>query len=142
MPEAPDLEVVKEFLTDRAVGAEIVSASAPRPDVVRSLEGPIVSDIAGRRIDAVARRGKFLILRLSGDRLLAINPRLTGTIQYAGPGDRLFKRTCLVLSLSNDREVRYLDERRMGFVYYTAEERLGEVPGLREQGPDVLDKFT
>ena len=30
----------------------------------------------------------------------------------------------------------------MGFVYYTAEERLGEVPGLREQGPDVLDKFT
>ena len=142
MPEAPDLEVVKEFLTGRAVGAEIVSASVPRPGVVRSLEGPIDSDIPGRRLDAVDRRGKFLILRLSGDRLLAINPRLTGAIQFAAPGDRLFKRTCLVLSLSNEREIRYLDERQMGFVYYTAEQRLDQVPGLKEQGPDVLDEFT
>ena len=142
MPEAPDLEVVREFLSSRAAGTEVVSASVPRPGVVRSLEGEIVPDIAGRSLDAVDRRGKFLILRLSGNRVLAINPKLTGTIQYAGPGDRLFKRTCLVLSLSNDREVRYLDERQMGFVYYTAEERLDEVPGLTEQGPDVLDEFS
>ena len=142
MPEAPDLEVIKEFLADRAVGQEIVSAAVIRPSVLRSLTGNFASDVAGRTIGGIRRRGKFLLLHLSGERVMAINPMLTGAIQYSSAGERVFKRTCFRLSLSNGRELRYLDYRQMGRVYYGGESQLDQVSGLKEQGPDVLDDFS
>ena len=90
----------------------------------------------------IDRRGKFLMFHLSGDRLLAVNPMLAGGFQYCEPDDRVFKRTCLTLSISDGHELRYLDDKLMGRLYYTTPDRLGDVPGLEEQGPDVLDDFS
>ena len=39
MPELPDLEVIREFLTERIVGLSIASAEVRRPIVVRNLLG-------------------------------------------------------------------------------------------------------
>ena len=142
MPEAPDLEVIREFLAERAIGARIESATIIKPSVLRSLDGDIASDIAGRSLEGIRRRGKFLMFHLSGSRVLAINPMLTGAFQYCSPGERVFKRTCFSLRLSNGQELRYLDDRQMGLVYYVDLQQLDEVPRLNEQGPDVLDDFT
>ena len=142
VPEAPDLEVVREYLTARTVGVEISTASVIKPSVLRSLAGDFASDIAGRTIAGIDRRGKFLMFRLSGDRLLVVNPMLTGAFQYCAPKERVFKRTCLTLSLSDGNDVRYLDDRQMGRLYYAAPDQLGDIPGLEEQGPDVLDDFS
>ena len=142
MPEAPDLEVIKEFLAERATGAEVTSAVVIKPSVLRSLAGSLAPDIEGRVLEEVHRRGKFLLLRLSGDRLVVVNPMLTGAIQYCAPKVRVSKRTCITLSLSNGMELRYLDDRQMGSVYYVREEQLAQVPRLNEQGPDVLDGFS
>lgn len=139
MPEAPDLAVIRDFLEDRAVGARIEHAEETRPGVLRSLCGDMSADAPGRDLAGVERRGKFLTLRLSGGRRLVVNPMLAGAFQYCTPGDRRFKRTFFTLTLSNDREIRYLDERQMGRAYYLEEGQIGEVPGLLEQGPDVLD---
>lgn len=142
MPEAPDLEVIREFLTCRAVGAEVEAAAVLRPSVLRSLAGEFASDVRGRAILEVGRRGKFLLIGLSGNRRLTINPMLTGALQYCHPKERLMKRACIALSLSNGQELRYLDEKQMGMVYYVRDDQLGEVPRLNEQGPDVLDGCT
>ena len=138
MPEAPELEVAREYLSRRAVGASVVLAEVLKPSVLRPLAGDLSSDAVGRTIESVWCHGKILLITFSGDRLLAINPMLTGALQYCGPGERLFKRTCIVLSLSNDREVRYLDDRQMGRVHYVCEGQLSKVPQLDAQGPDVL----
>jgi len=139
MPEAPELEVIVEFLRDRVIGTGVTSATVIKPSVLRSLHGDMGLDAPGRSITVVQRRGKFVLLSLSGDRLLAINPMLTGALQYCSPADRLFKRTCIVLSLSNGCELRYLDERQMGAVYYLRQDQFGQLPRIAEQGPDVLD---
>ena len=142
MPEAPDLEVIREFLTARVVGVEVASASVVKPGVLRSLAGDFASDVPGRSVARIDRRGKFLMFHLSGERVLAANPMLTGGFQYCQAGERVFKRTCLTFSLSDGHELRYLDDRLMGRLYYTTPDRLGDVPGLEEQGPDVLDDFS
>ena len=85
MPEAPELEVVKGFLTDRAVGASVESARVLRPSVLRSIAGSFEDDIAGRALEDVRRTGKFLTLAMSGDRLLVVNPMLTGGFPVVGP---------------------------------------------------------
>ena len=142
MPEAPELEVVKDFLVDNIVGARVNAVSVLKPSVLRSLCGDIVQDMHGRAFESVERRGKFILLSISGGRLLSINPMLTGALQYCSTKQRVYKRTCLKFTLSNDRELRYIDDKQMGMVYYVGDEQIGEIPRLHEQGPDVLDDFT
>ncbi len=142
MPEAPDLEVIREFLTGRVVGSKVEAAEVVKPSVLRSLAGDMPADIEGRRIERLDRRGKLLLLRLSGERLLTINPMLAGALQYCPARQKRLKRTCVVLSLADEMELRYLDDKQMGSVYYVDEEMLNSVPRLNEQGPDVLDDFS
>ena len=128
MPEAPDLEVIKDFLNQRVKGAVVSSARVLRPTVLRSLMGDFTVDVAGREVGEFRRSGKFLLMELSEDRLLVVNPMLTGAFQLCKPSSTIYKRTCFIPSLSNDQELRYLDDRQMGKVYYP------ELPDWREAG--------
>jgi formamidopyrimidine-DNA glycosylase len=139
MPEIPDLEVIKDFLNDRIVGQEIVRAEAPKPWIVRSHAAEdFVGDVLGRRFGTVLRRGKDLIFPLDPDRLFVINLMLTGHLQYTEPGEKRSKRTFFLLGMP-DADLRYLDDRQMGLVYYLRPDQLDRVPRLQEQGPDALD---
>ncbi len=142
MPEAPELEVVKDFLADNLIGVSVESASVLKPSVLRSLCGDITEDMGGRTFESVQRRGKFLLFGLSGGRLVSINPMLTGALQYCAPKQRVYKRTCLKFTLSNGRDLRYIDDKQMGMVYYVRADQKSEIVRLHEQGPDVLDDYT
>jgi len=142
MPEAPDLEVIREYLTDHVIDADITEASIIKPSVLRSLAGDMTTDILWRSLEFVERQGKFLLIRLSGDRMLVINPMLTGMFQHCTPKTRVFKRTCLTFDLSDGTQLRYLDDKQMGLFYYVRSDQLHKVPRLSEQGPDVLEGMT
>ena len=139
MPEAPDLEVIKEFLNARVSGRTVVGARVLRPTVLRSLLGKLATDVAERTFGPFQRRGKFLLAELSPDRLLAVNPMLSGAFQYCTSDQRVMKKTCLTLGLDDGHDLRYLDGRQMGMVYYVTPSQLCQVPRLHEQGPDVLE---
>ena len=138
MPEAPELEVVREFLAERIVGERIARAEVIKPSVLRPLAANLVPDVVGRAVTGLERQGKFLIFDLSDDRMLVVNPMLTGAFQYCLPSERIFKKTCLLFELSNGRQLRYLDDKQMGRVYYISGGQIDQVPQLAAQGPDVL----
>ena len=142
MPEAPELEVVKDFLNAHVRGSSVVSARVLKPSVLRSLTGDFAQDVRDRSFGNISRSGKFLTLDLSDDRFLVVNPMLTGGFQFCEPAVRVFKRTCIVMELSNGHELRYLDDRQMGRVYYTGGDQLKSIPQLYELGPDVLSGIT
>lgn len=142
MPEAPDLEVIKEFLDENVLGRSVASFSVLKTTVVRSLVDELADDITGRTVDGVHRRGKFLLLEFSGDRWLAINPMLTGALQYCLSSQRKLKKTCFVMDIGEEQELRYLDDKQMGKAYYVKEQQLAQVPVLSEQGPDVLSGIS
>ena len=140
MPEAPEMQAVAEFLSERLPGTRIENALILKP-IVRSVPCDMASDAVGREFVGVERRGKFLIFALSGSRSAVVNPKLTGALQFCPSGRRVQKRTCVRFSLSGGDDLRYVDDRMMGQFYYTASDALGEVPGFADQGPDVLDDF-
>ena len=142
MPEAPDLEVIKEVLDRQVKGLEVREARILKPLELRVLttEG-IPEDAPGRSFLDFSRLGKFLLIRLSGERLLVVNPMLTGALRICGPSERVAKRTSFILSLSDGSELRYLDETQMGMAYYIDSSQMEEIPRLAEQGPDVLDQY-
>ena len=142
MPEAPDLEIIKDYLNDAVTGRKVDAARVLKPTVVRSLHADFAEDVQGRRLESVERRGKFLLASFSGGASLVVNPMLTGAFQHCQSSDKLFKRGCFVITLSDGWDLRYLDQRQMGRVYYVDEQAMAHVPNLADQGPDVLDDVT
>ena len=142
MPEAPDLEVIKDVLNRRVRGLAVTNARVLKPLELRVLATEdFVSDVTSRSVECFTRRGKFLIADLSGDRALVINPMLTGALQLCAPSTRVAKRTSFLLDLADGSQLRYLDDTQMGMAYYVNASRIEEVPRLAEQGPDVLYEY-
>ncbi|HLG62974.1 MAG TPA: bifunctional DNA-formamidopyrimidine glycosylase/DNA-(apurinic or apyrimidinic site) lyase [Ktedonosporobacter sp.] len=87
MPELPEVEY-----TARQLRASIVGATIRQAHVFwrRTLDHPDLEDFlvqsAERRIEGVRRRGKFLLLDLSGDLFLSIHRRMTGNLLLLPPG--------------------------------------------------------
>ncbi|MEX0761720.1 MAG: DNA-formamidopyrimidine glycosylase family protein [Dehalococcoidia bacterium] len=149
MPEAPDLEVIKEFLAPRIVGCTVTAAVERKPLVLRNMTGePFEADLPGRKITSVERRSKLLLIGLGRGRLLIISPMLTGGLRHCQPSTRMDASTCLAFDLSDGCQLRYFDQKRMGQVYLLPPGRSDEIVRLEHQGPDVLseplglDEFT
>ena len=139
MPEAPDLEVIQEVLNRRVRGLRVVSARVLRPTVLRTPSAYFTEDVSGRCFKGFRRRGKFLQADLSDDRVLLVNPMLTGLFRLCAGKERVQKKTCVVLELEGGLELRYLDDRQMGMVWYMAPDQLDTIPRLQDQGPDVME---
>ena len=138
MPELPDLEVIRGYLTQNIVGVRIDSANIRRPLVLRNmLGGDAAQRLVGQAFDPVQRRGKFLILPLSGRTTIVINPMLAGRLHHGEPLGRHRARDAVVLGLADGSELRYHDARDMGKVYLVSD--LNQVPGYDELGPDAID---
>jgi len=127
MPELPELEVVREVLQRRIVNQAIAAVevnSAGGPIVVRDLtRRGFEAALAGATLAEVTRRGKFILFSLrstaSTDPLyLVVNPKLTGRLQLAAPGDRRLPKTHVVFTLSGGDQLRYVDQKRMGQLYF------------------------
>ena len=141
MPEAPDLQVLREYIAPRVIGETIVAANLLRPLVLRNLvPEPFVDHIPGRSIEHLERKGKLIIFALSGDFSLVISPMLTGETSLVVPGRRVLKSTVVVLVLSSGSELRYTDPKRMGQIYYVASHDVDEITRIADQGSDVLDE--
>ncbi len=144
MPELPELEVVREVLQRRVLEHTITAAALIPPGgsiVARDLTNSgFESSLSGSRIQAVQRRGKFLVFTLtgsSGSLFLAINPKLTGRLQLVHASAKRMARTHLVLDLDDGRQLRYIDQKQMGQLYLTAD--LERVPEYAGMGPEALE---
>ena len=139
MPEIPDLEAIRRYLNARIVGRECTEAQVLIPVVVRTPRADFEAALAGNRFGEVLRRGKFLLFALADERIMLINPMLTGRFQYVEPKKKKAAKTAVVLSLDTGMQLRYADERVMGKIYVTDFEGLASVPVFGEMGPDALE---
>jgi formamidopyrimidine-DNA glycosylase len=109
VPELPEVEITARLL-DRALrGATVGSALAPGINALKTFEPPLGA-IEGERIEGVRRRGKHLIVDLSGGLSLLIHLMSAGRLQLydkrAGPRDRTSRLLVRVGSDGQERELR------------------------------------
>ena len=141
MPEAPDLQIVKEFLQRKVVGRRITAFTERKPLTLRNMTGvPAAQDAVGREVAAVDRKGKLLIIELRPDRSMIVSAMLTGGLRYCRPGVRLKASDIILIDLDDGMQLRYFGQKRMGQVYYLPAEKRGEVSRMESQGPDALDE--
>lgn len=142
MPELPDLTIVAEELRTRVAGRVVADATAPTPILVRATPAELAT-LHGCAAGEATRRGKFLLLPFEREgavaAILAANPMLAGRFWLVGGSERVRARTGLRVRFEDGSELRYVDREMLGKLYLVPPERLAEVPGWAEMGPDADD---
>src|SRR5690242_17988374 len=155
MPELPEVETVARGLQRSVVGRRIVSVTLGKTDFIDD-PAALEQHLPGRRISAVERYGKFMLLRLAqpetpesfasneggtnnGDSVsgsLLVHLGMTGYIAPFPAARPLEKHTHVCFLLDDGRELRYIDARRFGRMAYLEGPALEEE--LQEFGADPL----
>lgn len=83
MPELPEVEVLVRELRGPLVGRRIVDVQTDWPEYFHlpKSEEDFRSCVKGRRIDAINRRAKYILLHLSRDHLLLVHQKISGRLQ-------------------------------------------------------------
>ena len=80
MPELPEAETIVRGLRTAVLGEVIRRVEVLHQDILRQPKARFVRGVKGRRIDGIGRRGKNVLIRLDGDRLIAVNLGMTGRL--------------------------------------------------------------
>jgi formamidopyrimidine-DNA glycosylase len=117
VPELPEVETVTRSIAP-LVGRRIVTAEFRCLRVLRGGDPDHMAErLAGQRIEAVKRYGKFIVVSLRGGGFLTIHLGMTGKLLLGGPPG---KHTHAILTL--DRGVLlYDDSRQFGRLLYSEE---------------------
>lgn len=123
MPELPEVETVANGVHARVHGQSIVSVwTSGKPQTFKSPEIEIVDALTGATIDSVRRVGKTIVMTVKRKSLkkvetpaeFLIHLGMTGRLLVSQPDVPLPPHTHAVLSLSDEREIRFVDPRRFG----------------------------
>jgi formamidopyrimidine-DNA glycosylase len=153
MPELPEVETVARDLRGLLVGATITGARGDWDRTIASHASveAFGAAVAGRRVEAVGRRAKLLVIRLSGNAALTIHLKMTGQLFVVPGGSATDGHVRVALALDDGRELRFRDIRKFGRMgCWPVDPATGEVldpaagGGLFEDvGPEPLDdEFT
>jgi len=88
VPELPDVEVYGEALRARVLGEPLERVRLASPFLLRTADPPL-SAAFGRRVAAVSRLGKRLVLELEGDLFLSLHLMIAGRLHWREPGAKL-----------------------------------------------------
>lgn len=139
VPELPEVEITARLLDGALAGAEIESALAPGINALKTIDPPL-AELAGKRVVAVRRRGKHLIVDASGGLSLLAHLMSAGRLQLydrrAGPRDRTSR---LLVRLRDGRELRLREfgSKQSAWVKLLRSEELDADPALTSLGPEA-----
>jgi formamidopyrimidine-DNA glycosylase len=125
LPELPEVETVVRTIRSYLVGRKILSARFTSKFVTPGNRALLARRVAGRKIESVARRGKFIVISLD-EGSLVVHLGMTGKLLAAGAPA---KHTHGVFTL-DDGVMLYEDPRQFGRIEWgeTRVKKLGPEP--------------
>src|SRR4030095_4655790 len=129
MPELPEVESVRRQLEPELSGRRVLGVWA---DTQRRFHAP--DRLLGRRVEAVGRRGKFLLCPLDDGLELVLHLGMTGVLHF-GIADAYARAR---ITLDDGRELVFRDVRRFGGLAVVETGAYGSLPTLARLGPEPL----
>jgi formamidopyrimidine-DNA glycosylase len=140
MPELPEVETVARGLRASLVGRTVVGVEVRwARSVVPPAPAAFARRLAAQAVTEVGRRGKWVVIALSGGDTLLVHLRMTGRLVLESEPCLDDRHLRVLLFLDDGRRLRFSDQRKFGRMVLTAEPR--EVLG--DLGPEPLgEEFT
>ena len=136
MPELPDVEAIRRYLL--ASGLAESRVTAVRLGWPRAVQGigpeQFIQGLTGQAVLDIGRRAKYLLFRLDSGTLV-VHLRMTGSLEVVEPSANAPSRPSAVIGLSDGRELRFYDQRRLGKLWLVDD----PAPLLAGLGPEPLE---
>jgi len=115
MPELPEVEHVVRALQPAIVGRRILAAELRLKRTAPKTSKPAFGRLLRNAlITGVSRRGKYILIELDSDRLLATHLRMTGKFVCLTGDDQLPPYAHVIFHLDDDRRLVFCDMRQFG----------------------------
>ena len=144
MPELPEVEVTRLGLLPHLPGQTIIQAVFRTAKLRHALPPELAAQLAGKRVDAIQRRGKYLIFDCcppngpTGEHgWLIVHLGMTGSLRLVSPGTPAQKHDHVDLVFPNT-VLRLRDPRRFGALLWHAGPEIGTHPALAVLGIEPL----
>ncbi|MBW4644387.1 MAG: DNA-formamidopyrimidine glycosylase [Goleter apudmare HA4340-LM2] len=122
MPELPEVETVRRGLNQLTLNQEITGGDVLLNRTIANpfSVGEFIHGIKGSAITTWHRRGKYLLAELSSSSpgWLGVHLRMTGQLLWLHRDEPLHKHTRVRLFLGEEQELRFVDQRTFGQMWY------------------------
>jgi len=159
MPELPEVETVCRQLEPELEGRRVERLEVDDPRWCRPMSpAELEAAVAGRTIEGLGRRGKYLLLSLAGGHTLVMHLRMTGNLVLVEGDDELDPSEGMRLyeaersaserhlrarfALDDGRELWFTDPRRFGEALLLRDEQLGAHFAPRLGVEPLSEEFT
>lgn len=117
MPELPEIEVLKRSLEPRLTGRRLLEVQVLAPALREPLDRRALRALAGRRIERLGRRSKYLLIEVEGGRTLVIHLGMSGRLTLAPEAAEREAHEHLSFRLDAGERLRLRDPRRFGLAF-------------------------
>ncbi len=144
MPELPEVESLRRILARSAVGRTVVAAVVREQRLRRTVAPDFAATIAGRTIEAIGRRAKYLLIEMSGDHLMMVHLGMSGSLTHRRvdfDGHSFDARHDHVeFTLDDGTRLVYNDPRRFGLMMLLPRGEVEALAELKGLGPEPFAK--
>jgi formamidopyrimidine-DNA glycosylase len=143
MPELPEVEVMRRDLEREVVGKKIKAVEVTGTRSVRRHRNrkEFITVLTGRKITAVQRRGKYLVMKLDGNDALIVHLGMSGQLLRAKTArEKAPKHTHVAITFTQGGLLRFVDPRTFGEMFVAPYDDLDQqVDELAHLGLDPLE---
>lgn len=141
MPELPEVETMRRGIL-HTVGATVVAAKklacSRRPIEIKPRIDYLNKRVVGKKITAVDRLGKRVVIRFESDDRLIFEPRMTGLVLVHEAPTTEHLRFAIELKHCRDQRILFWDRRGLGKVYLLSDQQYQSKLNDGSLGPDAL----
>ncbi|WP_372592561.1 bifunctional DNA-formamidopyrimidine glycosylase/DNA-(apurinic or apyrimidinic site) lyase [Guyparkeria sp.] len=116
MPELPEVETTRRGIEPFVAGHRIEGVTVRDPRLRWPVREDLPAFLAGRPVESVERRAKYLLLCLDGDERVLIHLGMSGSLRLDDPDNPPRKHDHVEWRLDNGKALRLHDPRRFGAV--------------------------
>ena len=140
MPELPEVETIRRGLEVKLAGKRLARVVQRRPDLRFPLPEGLSRRLTGRRIDALRRRAKYLLIDLDDGMTVIIHLGMSGRmVVQALPAPAPGPHDHIIFETEDGWRVSFNDARRFGMLDLVSGNALADHAWLSKLGPEPLD---
>lgn len=138
MPELPEVETTRRGISPHVLGQRVRDVVVRNAQLRWPVPPQLCSELTGRTIEQVNRRGKYLLL-YAGDACLLVHLGMSGSLRVVTDGAPLLKHDHIDIVMADGSTLRYSDPRRFGCMLWLKDSPM-EHPLLKSLGPEPLSE--
>ncbi len=138
MPELAEVETVKNVLKMRILHKKIKDVKILYAKMLDNNEEEFKNILIGNEFKDILRRGKWLIFELN-DYYLLSHLRMEGKFFIKNSQDEIVKHEHIIITFSDDTELRYHDTRKFGRMKLVKLKDLENTEEIKKQGKEPFD---